>query len=179
MMKSLSTPTTKPPRKRYLARTAVAAVAAGALTWLSLSGGASGATGPAAPVADKGPGSTVETYNYPGAAKILAEKKITLKRGDGHITLVDCASGSGFIALLARKQDDPICFKTTGSSGWLTLEIPAVHAILGNDYTTAVDMTLGSETKSFDINKNDWTGVGESGDPQHREYALVEIRTTK
>lgn len=178
-MKFLSAPAVKRSRRRYLARTAVAAAAAGALTWLSLSGGASSEPGSATLVAGEGPGSTVETFNYPGAAKILAEKKITLKRGDGHITLVDCASGSGFIVLLARQHDDPVCFKTTGSSGWLTLTIPAVHAIMGNDYTTAVDMTVGSETKSFDIDKNTWTGVGESSDPQKREYALVEIRATK
>ncbi len=40
-------------------------------------------------------------------------------------------------------------------------------------------MTTGTEEKSFDIDKNTWTAVGESADEQGREFMLVEIRTTK
>ncbi|MFJ2722865.1 hypothetical protein [Streptomyces sp. NPDC087437] len=131
------------------------------------------------PVADEAPGYAVEGFNYPSADRILAEKAIVLKRGDGHITLADCASGTGQLELLARSRPDKICFNVTGNAGWLTLEIPSVFSIRGNDYTTQVDMTTGAEEKSFDVVKDRWTSVGESADEQGREFILVEIRTSK
>ncbi|NML50804.1 hypothetical protein HHL19_20055 [Streptomyces sp. R302] len=135
-------------------------------------------TGNTESVADEAPGYAVEGYNYPNADKILAEKDIVLKRGDGHIVLADCASETGLLEVWARDKAK-ICFKVTGSSGWLTMEIPSVHLIKGNDYTTRVDMTVGAEEKSFDITKNTWTPVGESADPEGRDFMLVEIRTSK
>ncbi|MDF9803003.1 mannose/fructose-specific phosphotransferase system component IIA [Streptomyces sp. HB372] len=166
---------------RPLAQVTAMAVATGSLAWLVLAGGASvAADGPAVAVADEAPGYIVEDFAYPLADKILAEQRILLKRGDGHIVLADCASGTGLIEVWARRLDNKkICFRVTGNSGWLTMEIPAVHSIKGNDYTTEVDMTVGSEKKSFDILKNEWTSVGESADEQGREHMLVEIRTAK
>ncbi|MER7666800.1 hypothetical protein [Streptomyces sp. NPDC096193] len=183
-MKARTAYVARPQRKRFIVRTLGAAAAAGALAWLALAGGVRAETGPKpealAPVAGDAPGYAIEDFNYPQADKILAEKNIVLKRGDGHITLVDCASGTGFIEVKARERnDESICFKVVGNSGWLTLEIPSVHLIKGNDYATNVDMTVGAEEKTFNISKNAWTGVGESADEQGREYLLVEIRSTK
>lgn len=170
------------PYQRRIAGTVLAAAAAGALAFTTLTGGASAAKGDKADavtsVAGEAPGYAVEDFNYPGADKILAEKNIVLKRGDGHITLADCASGTGFLEVWARSKDK-ICFQVTGNTGWLTLEIPSVYAVRGNDYAAQVDMTVDSEQKSFDVAKNTWTAVGESADPQGREHMLVEIRTSK
>lgn len=164
-------------------RRALGAAAVGALAWITVTagipGGASQQTSPTELVVDGAPGYAVEDFNYPQADKILAEKKIVLKRGDGHITLADCAGGTGFLEITVRNKADRICFKVVGDSGWLTLEIPAVYGIRGNDYTTAVDMTVGTEEKSFDITKNTWTAVGETADPEGREHMLVEIRSSK
>ncbi|MER6247343.1 hypothetical protein ACFYZI_19535 [Streptomyces griseorubiginosus] len=157
--------------------TAAAALTAGALAWAAVtgSGGASGAT---APVAGEAPGYAVENFNYPQADKILAEKKILLKRGDGHITLADCTSGTGQLEVQARDKSK-VCFDVKGTSGWLTLELPSVYLIRGNDYSTEADMTVGSEQQSYDIAKNTWTPVGESADEQAREWTLLELRTAK
>ncbi|MEV7867827.1 hypothetical protein AB0P17_17365 [Streptomyces sp. NPDC088124] len=169
--------------KRFLVRTLAVATAAGALAWAALSGALTGVASSQTPatstVADGAPGYAVEDFNYPNADKILAERNIVLKRGDGHITLVDCASGTGFIEVLARRHSGKVCFEVVGNSGWLTLEIPAVYSMKGNDYTTEVDMTAGAEERSFDLDKNTWTAVGESGDEQGREHVLVEIRSAK
>lgn len=180
-MKAHTAIKTKSRWMRSLAKATGTAVAGGALAWLALAGGAPVvASGTVAAAADETPGYAVEDFNYPQADKILAEQGIALKRGDGHIVLVDCAGGTGLIEVWARRQDNKkICFRVTGNSGWLTMEIPAVHSIKGNDYTTEVDMTVGSEKKSFDITKNEWTSVGESADEQNREHMLVEIRTAK
>ncbi|MFI9646760.1 hypothetical protein ACIHAA_10745 [Streptomyces sp. NPDC052040] len=148
-----------------------------------MTGGATGAhteaSGtPAANAADAAPGFAVETFAYPHADKILAEKNIVLKRGDGHITLADCVSGTGQLEVQGRNKGT-ICFQVTGNSGWLTLEIPSVYGIRGNDYSTQVDMTAGTDKKSFDIDKNAWTSVGESADAHGRDFLLVEIRTSR
>ncbi|MCC3769457.1 hypothetical protein [Streptomyces sp. UNOC14_S4] len=158
------------------------AAAAGALAWFAVASGTSAASSRDSAIvqaaAADAPGDAVEDFSYPEADKILAEKGITLKRGDGHILLADCASATNLIQILARDQSK-VCFRVTGDSGYLALEIPAVYNIKGNDYVAQVDMTVGSEHKTFDISKNAWTPVGESMDPQGREHTLVEIRTSK
>ncbi|MFJ7272790.1 hypothetical protein ACIQV3_40260 [Streptomyces sp. NPDC099050] len=165
-----------------IARTVCVALGASALAWLATAGGLSGGSAPdrataMKAIADEGPGYAVEDFGYPNADKILAEQGITLKRGDGHILLADCASGTDLLQVMTREQSSLICFRVTGSSGYLALEIPAVHAVKGNNYATQVDMTAGEESKSFDITKNKWTGVGESADPEGRDFMLMEIRT--
>ncbi|MFF1271922.1 hypothetical protein ACFVZC_00600 [Streptomyces marokkonensis] len=178
-MKVRTTIAVKPQRKRLVGRALVALVAGG-LAWAALASGVqTEGHGPAVAVADEAPGYAVEDFAYPQADRILEEQGIVLKRGDGHITLADCADGPGLLQVMARRKAETICFRTVGNSGWLTLEIPAVYVMRGNDYETQVDMTVGDEEKSFDIDKNAWTAVGESADEQGREHLLVEIRTTK
>ncbi|WP_234306668.1 hypothetical protein [Streptomyces sp. NRRL F-2799] len=93
--------------------------------------------------------------------------------------LADCASESGLLELWARSKDK-ICFEVTGNSGWLTMEIPAVYGIRGSATQTAqVDMTMGTEEKSYDVAKDSFTPVGESADEQGRDHMLVEIRTSR
>ncbi|MEU4981832.1 hypothetical protein [Streptomyces sp. NPDC021969] len=185
-MKETSTNVGKSRRMRLTVRALGAAAVGGALAWIAVAGGVPGsgtggdekADAPAL-VAEEAPGYAVEDFNYPGADKILVEQNIVLKRGDGHITLADCVTGTGQLELLARDRGGKICFNTVGNEGWLTLEIPAVFSIKGNDYSTTVDMTVGTEEKSFEIDKNTWTPVGESADPEGRDHMLVEIRVTK
>lgn len=133
----------------------------------------------AKPIADEGPGYAIETFGYPLADKILAEKNIRLKRGDGNITLADCASEAGLLEVFARAREK-VCFKVTGSSGWLTLEMPAVYGIRGSATQTAqVDMTVANEEKTFDVPKEVFTPVGEVTEDEGRDHMLVEIRTAK
>ncbi|MFG2571538.1 hypothetical protein [Streptomyces sp. NPDC048481] len=171
------------PRRGRLARRALGVAVVCAVAGIAVAAGVPGGSpkhkSPTELVVDGAPGYAVENFDYPQADKILAEKKIVLKRGDGHITLADCAGGTGLLEIMARNRTDRICFKVAGNSGWLTLEVPAVYAIKGNDYTTAVDMTVGTEEKSFDVAKNTWTAVGETADPEGREHVLVEIRSSK
>ncbi|WP_343243175.1 hypothetical protein [Streptomyces sp. SID12501] len=171
--------------RRRLIGTALAALAAGALAWTAVAGSVSAqegtanrASGAATAVADEAPGYAVENFDYPQADKILAEKDIVLKRGDGHITLADCVTGTGQLEVMARDQSK-ICFNVKGASGWLTLELPSVYLIRGNDYVTQAEMTVDAEEQTYDITKNTWTPVGESADEQTREWTLLEIRTSK
>lgn len=163
----------------------VAAAAGAAVAVVTVGGhfGASGspeaATQSIVPAADEAPGYAVEDFNYPGADQILADKGITLKRGDGHIVLADCTSTGELLQV--KQMENPqtsVCFRVTGTSGWLTLEMPSVFSVKGNDYDATVSMTTDGEDRSWDLQKNLWTSVGESDDEQGREFALVEIRTS-
>ncbi|WP_199811697.1 hypothetical protein [Streptomyces sp. NRRL S-340] len=168
--------------RRTMLRTVGAALGAGVLAWCAITVGGTGGSMADTPamksVAEEGPGYAIEDFGYPNADKILAERGITLKRGDGHILLADCTSATDLMEVWAR-ANDKICFRVTGKAGYLTLEIPSVYAVKGNSYSAQVDMTTGTEEKSFDVNKNAWTPVGESADEKGREFMLMEIRTTK
>ncbi|MFF5971049.1 hypothetical protein ACFY7C_05920 [Streptomyces sp. NPDC012769] len=171
--------------RRAVVRTIGTALGAGALAWLAVAGGITGGAGAAGPggtamkpIAEEGPGRAIEDFGYPHADKILAERNIVLKRGDGHILLADCGSATDLMEVWSREKEK-ICFKVSGTRGYLALEIPAVFAVKGNAYSAQVDMTVGTEEKTFDVNKNAWTPVGESADEQGRDFMLMEIRTAK
>ncbi|MEA5364682.1 hypothetical protein VA596_34480 [Amycolatopsis sp., V23-08] len=140
------------------------------------SAGAAGAAG--ATAADDGPPPIVETYDYPGADRILAERNITLLKGDGHILLVDCASGGNLIVVQSYKiKGGDACFRVTGTPGYLTMQIPETYFIKGDGHTAKATLTAKSTTETVDIQPGQWTPVGESL-PNHDPAALLEIRVT-
>ncbi|GGP45756.1 hypothetical protein [Streptomyces abikoensis] len=143
--------------------------------------------GAATAVADEMPPSNVEDFEYPQADKIFQERGIKLKSGDGHLMLATCDSEPGLIEIMAQgmKQTDKVgqgrfCFRVTGASGYLSLEIPRVVGGMGNnDYNVNVSMVTGAEEKSFELDKNRWTPIGKTADGQGRDYTLVEIVAKK
>ncbi|WP_344091208.1 trypsin-like serine protease, partial [Streptomyces stramineus] len=128
------------------------------------------------PVAGSEPGYAIEDFSYPDADKIKEQKGITLKRGDGRITLAECGSAAGLMEVWSRKNDKT-CFRINGASGYLALEIPAVFAVKGSaDHAADITLTAPDNKKQqVEIAKNEWTPVGESTDPQKQEHLLVEI----
>lgn len=120
----------------------------------------------------------VEDFSYPNAEKILAEKNLKLKRGDGNIMLAECDSSPDLLQFIARDRDD-FCFRVKGAKGYLSLEVPAVTGVQTKDHTAHVAMTVDGKTKSYDVDKNAWKGIGETTDPAKREHVLVEIVTGK
>lgn len=159
------------PFSRVLTTAAVAAAAA--------------MTGSAVASADTPP-PAVEDFSYPNAAHIFDERGIMLKTGDGHIVLVACDSQPGLIEVYAREMQDRdkvgqgrFCFRVTGKTGYLSLELPGVYGAKGNDYAVKVNMVTDNEQKSFNLDKNKWTAVGETADPKARSFTLLEIVAKK
>ncbi|MFG2335356.1 hypothetical protein [Streptomyces yangpuensis] len=158
-----------------------AALGTGALTWAALGGVTGGAdTGSLATqsIADEGPGYAVEDFSYPNADKILAEQKIKLKSGNGHILLAECTGAPELMEVFPLKNEK-VCFRVTGDKGYLSLEIPSVFGVKGNNYAAEVEMSTGAEQKTFTVDKNAWTAVGHTADEQGRDFMLLEIRTSK
>ncbi|MGA5767668.1 hypothetical protein ACPC36_09335 [Streptomyces pseudogriseolus] len=163
--------------RNALVRLLGAAATAGALAWAVLAhGNAGAAASPAEAVVDAAPGYAVEDYAYPDADRILAEQDIVLKRGDGHIVLAECTDSTYLLRFLARDRED-VCFQVTADTGFLTLELPAVHGVKTDDSAnTHLEMTVEDEQVEYDIPADTWEGVGESVDG--REHVLVEINVS-
>lgn len=133
---------------------------------------------PAAAVADELPPYAVEDFVYPQADKIEAELGIVLKRGDGHIVLADCASGTTLLEVYSRTKGR-ICFAVTGNSGYLSVEIPAVYGVKGGaSHETDVTLTAEDDEQNISVAKNEWKAVGEAADPEGRDHVLVELSTS-
>ncbi|MEU3001760.1 hypothetical protein ABZ684_30085 [Streptomyces sp. NPDC006995] len=162
-------------RRAVATGVAAAACVAGAVTVAHAQEPRSGS---AAAVANELPLYAVEDFAYPGAAGIEADLGIVLKRGDGHITLADCAPGGSFLEVYSRDKGR-ICFNVTGATGRLTLEIPTVYGIKGAaSHATNVTLTAANDEQNVSVAKNEWKGVGESADPERRDHVLVELSTS-
>ncbi|GAA1586692.1 hypothetical protein [Streptomyces globosus] len=121
----------------------------------------------------------IEDFAYPDATRILAERGITLKRGDGNITLADCAPNSGLMEVYSRTKGT-VCFRVSGKTGYLSLEIPAVYGMKGDAaHRTEVTLTAEGSEQNISVAPNEWKGVGESADPQRRDHVLVEISASE
>ncbi|MFC8436270.1 hypothetical protein [Streptomyces sp. NPDC057253] len=128
--------------------------------------------------ADDVPPVAVEDFTYPGAAKILAEQGITLKRGDGRITLATCdAAATDQIEVWTRESaDGKFCFRSTAATGWLTLEIPEVYALATEARAVRAELSAEGQTQTVDVAKGEFKGVGEGvGDAP---TILLELRVT-
>ncbi|MFF7053321.1 hypothetical protein ACFY94_33705 [Streptomyces griseorubiginosus] len=128
------------------------------------------------------PPAAVEDYDYPGAGKILTEKGIKLKKGDGRILLADCDPSTPQIRVLtvgdpAANRADTYCFTALGATGHLTLELPRVFGLETADHPISADLTSGGQSTSVDVGKNDWKSVGE-GTTNGTRSVLVELRVT-
>ncbi|MFF1872602.1 trypsin-like serine protease [Kitasatospora herbaricolor] len=106
----------------------------------------------------------MESYAYPGAAQILQQQLVTLKSGDGNIQIVDCTSTGNLIEVFSRILDPgpvKVCFRVTGPTGYLALELPKVYNIKGDDHTVKATLKTDGSVSSFDVRKNYYTPVGE------------------
>ncbi|MGW2016706.1 hypothetical protein [Streptomyces sp. NPDC001927] len=162
-------------RKAFtLGTSGIVAAATGAML---LTSGAQAApqTAPRAEVATEMP-VAVENFSYPGADKILQEQRITLKRGDGHITLVPC-TGPWDINIDSRLVYGGFCFKVTSDTGWLTLEIPDAFSMTTDDHAVKATINAGGEQTVFNVPANSLGTFGEAGNNGERSV-LVELRIT-
>ena len=166
---------------RTRARLTAVALAGAALAIAGSASSLSAAAG-AAP-ADDTPPPIVEDYSYPGAAKIFQDRAIKLISGDGHIILVACGSQTGLLELHAYNSADHdrdpghYCFKVSGPTGYLRLEVPNAYQLLGdNQHAVQATVEINGQTSTVPIAKTGWTGIGEGAglDPS----TLLELRAS-
>lgn len=153
---------------------------AGIMVGAAVAGGTALAT--AAPstapsnAAEAQPPVAVEDFSYPGADRILAEQGISLKRGDGRITLAVCNDAADQIKVMTRVGGGEFCFAATHTTGYLTLELPDVFGIQTESHPVRAELTAEGKSQTVDVPKNELKGVGEGlGEPR---TVLLEIRVT-
>jgi hypothetical protein len=134
----------------------------------------------------------VETYQYPGAAEILASLNIRLIGGDGHIVLADCTTAPvnniGVIRVwttepIGANGGGQICFKVTAPTGRLDLEVPGVFEIRGDGQQpgtghalTAVVKPDGGTATAVPVNPSGSTQVGIGVDADNSPTTLLQLR---
>lgn len=118
----------------------------------------------------------VETFEYPGAAKIQKEQGITLSTGDGHIVLADCAVTHD-ITVKSRTGQKDYCFAVTGKKGYLALELKSAYGMWTQDFAVTAKVTADGKDTYVNAPRNDYTPFGEAGDTG-QSSVLVELRVT-
>jgi hypothetical protein len=147
----------------------------------------SATSGSAAEQADVPP-SIVEDYSYPGAEAILAQHGLKLFKGDGHIvfdsarSFNDSQCPAGLIQVEKHLNVDPYgvwyCFRTIGSKGYLTLEIPGTFGVRGGSETILVKAKLPDNTvlPTYEVQPNQPVAIEPGDDGEAPQAILVEIR---
>ncbi|GAB2704966.1 hypothetical protein [Kitasatospora kifunensis] len=177
--------------QRALLAVCLAGAAAVAATTSALAAGSTDATASPSPAptataqptqATTTPPPAVEDFAYPGADRILRDQGITLKQGDGHIVLADCATTpDADIQVMSRTSTGgQFCFRVTGASGYLTLEMKDVFALKTQSHPIRATLTPSGQTQTqvVDVAKNQFTPVGEGVSTGTAPTVLVELRAT-
>lgn len=140
------------------------------------------------PRADTPPPLAIEDFNYPQAAQIQAERGFLLKRGDGHIVLLaTCPADTtdpDLLRIAGRGQPGSgyVCFRVSGKTGHLTVEMPSVYGVNTGNFTSEVVLTPddGATKKTYKVPPNSFAGVGETDpDGTGGEYLLLEIKVSR
>ncbi|MFI6273155.1 hypothetical protein [Micromonospora zamorensis] len=137
--------------------------------------------------AEDTPPSIVEDYAYPGAAQVLAQRGVKLIKGDGHIVLTDCGSSPNNPPedlILVQSNDLTLpggvnfCFKASGTSGLLTMEIPKVYFVRGDvTRTLAAKVEVKDDPTVVEVEEvlpEEWQPVGVGQD--RGEATILELR---
>ncbi|MGV9316395.1 hypothetical protein ACWDR0_30050 [Streptomyces sp. NPDC003691] len=131
--------------------------------------------------ADNSMPSASEGFDYPDAERILQDRKITLKRGDGRILLTDCSNAWDISVESMQAGTGDYCFSIQGKTGYLTLELPRAFNIWTEEHPIRATLIPEGSTEktTIEVPENSMTSVGE-GDNQtgKKRSALVELRAT-
>nr|WP_221376744.1 hypothetical protein [Actinoplanes polyasparticus] len=154
---------------------ATVAVAAGVLVTSNL-----------AQAADEPP-SLVEDYVHPGSEQILAQYGLKVFKGDGHIMFterknidVDGQCATAEIQIEQMVDVDPYsylyCFKTIGTSGFLTLEVPSTFGVRAGNVPVEATASTPEGEKTYDVPANRPVPIYPGTDDELPQAVLVELR---
>ncbi|MFF4748004.1 hypothetical protein [Streptomyces sp. NPDC001268] len=148
---------------------------------------ASAAPGDAQAVTDDIP-YAVEDFTHPRAEKILQDRKIVLKRGDGGIMLKP-GDGAGGLSGCSEARDIWVesrvdqklgyCFVATGTTGYLAMEIPDSFMLWTQDRAVRATVTADGKKTTYEAGKDQVTPIGEADQTGgEKRSVLVELRIT-
>ncbi|WP_158888833.1 hypothetical protein [Amycolatopsis anabasis] len=127
--------------------------------------------------AEDTPPPTEENYDYPGAEKIFQERGILLRKGDGHILLVDCGNRNDLVEAWSRSKGR-FCFQVSGSTGYLSMELPQAYLLKADSHVIQATITIKDRTDSVTVPKTEFKSIGEGADPNSPPATLLELKAT-
>ncbi|MGI5149594.1 hypothetical protein ACQEVC_25210 [Plantactinospora sp. CA-294935] len=132
------------------------------------------------------PPSLVEDYTHPGADQILAQHNLKVFKGDGHIMFVtsrtfdeqQCASNEIQVEkwLAVEPYGIYYCFRTTGTQGYLTLEVPGTFGIRGGERAIQAKAELPDGEKTYQVSPGGFVAIDPGGPDEQPQAVLVELR---
>jgi len=134
------------------------------------------------------PASLVEDFTHPDAAGILARHGLKVFKGDGHIvfdsarTFNEAQCPTGLIQVEKHLSEDPFgmyyCFRTIGSKGFLTLEVPGTFGVRGGSEQIQVKAKLpdGTVLPTYEVPPNQPVAIEPGDGSQAPQAILVELR---
>ncbi|WP_097968500.1 hypothetical protein OG473_03505 [Streptomyces anulatus] len=121
----------------------------------------------------------VEDFDYPGAQKVLEDRGILLKKGDGGITLIPCADAWDIKIDSRVAGRAGFCFKTHAKSGFLTMEMADAYGVWTKDQPVTATLTSEGKKTVVEAPAGKLTPVGEGdGESGSIPSVLIELRVT-
>ncbi|MFD9219492.1 hypothetical protein ACFWDI_05550 [Streptomyces sp. NPDC060064] len=124
------------------------------------------------------PSYAIEDFAYPDADRILADRGIVLRKGDGHIMLTECSAPHQIQVWTLQNAEGKYCFRVTGKTGNLTLEVNKVHAIQTEERAVRASLTMDGKTTTVEVPKDDYKPVGQGEGNNPAPAVLVELKVT-
>ncbi|MFD6888108.1 trypsin-like serine protease, partial [Streptomyces sp. NPDC059957] len=121
----------------------------------------------------------VEESAYPGAAQILQEQGVNLKRGNGGLLLIACDKPWDIMVESRVAGGRNFCFDALRPDGYLALEIDTAFGIWTEDVAIQAKLTAEGNTTTVNVPKDSVRPVGESDHSSGRKQSvLAELRVT-
>jgi hypothetical protein len=161
--------------------TGAAVLATGAVVMVTSTGSS------AAEEADA-PSSIVEDYTHPNADGILAQHGLKVFKGDGHIMFDSAKSYDepectpGLLQVEKSLDVEPYgvyyCFRTIGSKGFLTLEVPGTFGVRGGSeaITATAKLPDGTTLPPYEVDPNERVAIEPGTGNEAPQAILVELR---
>lgn len=138
-------------------------------------------SGSTAPPSIESPMALVEDYSYPGADHIYAERGIRLIEGDGNILLLpegQCGSVAQPVVVYSSEVTDKFCFDVQNSEGYLTMRVPDVYLMKGDNHTINATITVGDETTVKQLKEDGFTPIGKGTSQDSPTATLLKLEAS-
>lgn len=115
-----------------------------------------------------------EDFSYPGAEAYLPSG-ISLKKGDGNLLIVDCATEAHAVKVESFEGSGEFCFNVRGQSAYVTLELSGVFLIWTSNAAVQATVLVGTQQSVVDLQEGyNPVGFDASGNPVGAR--LLELR---
>jgi hypothetical protein len=134
------------------------------------------------------PSSIVEDYSHPNADAILTQYGLKVFKGDGHImfdsakTYDEAECTAGLLQVEKSLDVEPYgmyyCFRTIGTEGFLTLEVPGTFGVRGGSEAIIATAKLpdGTVLPPYEVDPNERVAIEPGTGSEPPQAILVELR---